>query len=127
MDIVFFDGVCGLCNGFVDFLSRFDKHKKLRYSPLQGTYIQTTKAAPFVTEGTLIFMQGDKIYLGSAAVIRSIADLGGFWKAFIVLLIFPPFIGNFFYRLIAKHRYVWFGKKETCRVPTESEKPYFLD
>lgn len=127
MDIVFFDGVCGLCNHFVDFLIRYDKKKRLVFSPLQGMAIQKTKAASFSKEQTMVFLKGELMFIKSKAAIEAIVALGGFWTLCKVLLFVPGFIRDFIYSWIAKHRYQLFGKKEACRVPTLEEKPYFLE
>lgn len=127
MEIVFFDGVCGLCNHFVNFLLRHDRKRKLTFSPLQGKTIQKTKAASFANEQTIVFLQGDLLLVKSRAAIEVIAALGGVWKLSKILLIVPCFIRDFVYSLIAKHRYQWFGKTDVCRLPTSEEKPYFLE
>lgn len=127
MDIVFFDGLCSLCNGFVDFLIRHDKRRKLFFSPLQGKTIRKTKAAPLAGEQTIIFLKGDEIFARSKAAIECIASLGGGWVLVKVFLVIPVFIRDGVYRFIAKNRYEWFGKKDSCRILKEEEKPYFLE
>lgn len=127
MEIVFFDGVCGLCNHFVNFLIQHDKKRRLLFSPLQGLAIQKTKAAPFINEQTLVFIKEGHVFTRSKAAIESIASLGGLWKLSKLLLIVPRFIRDGVYYWIAKHRYQWFGKKAACRMPTPEEKTYFLE
>ncbi|MES2200517.1 MAG: DCC1-like thiol-disulfide oxidoreductase family protein [Chlamydiota bacterium] len=127
MKIVFFDGVCGLCNRFVDFLLRHDKKKRLMFSPLQGVAIQKTKAASFANEQTLVFFKNDLIFVRSRAALEAIATLGGIWRLSKIFLIVPRAIRDGIYILIAKHRYQWFGKKDACRVPTPNEKSRFLE
>ncbi|MBS0627937.1 MAG: DUF393 domain-containing protein [Verrucomicrobia bacterium] len=127
MEIVFFDGVCGLCNHFVNFLLRYDKKRKLVFSPLQGKTIQKTKAAPLANEQTIVFLKGDLLFVKSKAAIETIAALGGVFKLTKILLIIPRFIRDFVYSQIAKRRYRWFGKIDGCRVPKFEEKPYFLE
>lgn len=127
MDIVFFDGVCGLCNQFVSFLIRYDKKRRLVFSPLQGMTIQKTKAASFANEQTIVFLKGDLMFVKSKAAIEAVATLGGIWTLCKVFLFVPRFIRDFIYSWIARHRYQWFGKKEACRIPTLEEKPHFLE
>ena len=126
-NIVYFDGVCGLCNYFVDFIIRQDKYNKLLFAPLQGE--TATKELNFEAAkniDTVIFHTKQKFYFKSGAGIRIFYTVGGFWKIVIVFLIVPPFIRNFIYDIIANNRYKWFGKKESCRIPTKEERAKFL-
>ena len=127
MDVIFFDGICGLCNHFVDFLLRHDTKKKLKFSPLQGLFIQKTAAASLSSAGTLVFLKGEKILIKSTAAIESIASLGRFWVLAKVLLIVPRCIRDIIYDWVARHRYGWFGKMSACRIPKTEEKKYFLE
>lgn len=127
MDIVFFDGVCGLCDHFVDFIIRHDRKRKLFFSPLQGKTIQKTKAAGLANEQTIIFLKGDDMFTKSKAAIEIVASLGGVWMISKIFLLVPGFIRDFIYSFIAKHRYQCFGKKNSCRVPAPEEKSYFLE
>ena len=126
-NIVFFDGVCGLCNYFVDFIIRQDKDNKLLFAPLQGE-TATKELNPIITKNfdTVIFNKDGKFYYKSGAGIRIFYTAGGFWKIIIVLLVVPPFIRNLIYDIIANNRYKWFGKKESCRIPTKEEQAKFL-
>jgi predicted DCC family thiol-disulfide oxidoreductase YuxK len=127
LPIVYFDGVCGLCNHFIDFLVRVDKKNKLLYAPLQGeTAIKNLGINPEKELDTVIFQNARGIYIKSGAALRILYTVGGFWKIFIVLLMVPAFVRNFFYDVIASNRYKWFGKKETCRIPTKEERAKFL-
>jgi predicted DCC family thiol-disulfide oxidoreductase YuxK len=126
-NLVYFDGICGLCNKFVDFLLRKDKKHQLRFTPLQGhtasQRIPTYTSAP---PDSVIFETKGKIYFQSGAAIRILYTLGGFWKLSIVFLIIPAFLRNAVYKFIAQNRYKWFGKKESCRIPSPEERKYFL-
>ena len=126
-NIVFFDGVCGLCNYFVDFIIRQDKHNQLLFAPLQGeTAAKKLNLNQAKNFDTVIFSKNGKLHFKSGAGIRILYTAGGFWKISIVLLIIPPFIRNFVYDIIANNRYKWFGKKESCRMPTKEERAKFL-
>ena len=127
MNIIFFDGFCGLCNRFIDFLLRFDQKKRLFYSPLQGKTIQKTEACLLKDKGTLVFLYEGKIVIKSTAVLKAIACLGFYWKVILLFLLVPRCIRDKIYDCIASHRYQWFGMKKTCRVPTEEEKSRFLE
>lgn len=128
--ILFFDGVCNLCNASVDFVVSKDRNRKFRYAPLQSetakkvlgnTSINLENPSSFV-----LYHQGTILRKSSAAL--KVAQLLGFPLSLVsVFFIIPKFIRDWVYSVIADNRYKWFGKKETCRLPTESERELFLD
>ncbi len=127
--ILFFDGVCGLCNRFVDFTMRRDPHARLRYAPLQGS-----AAAERLPESdraelkSVVLCQDGQLSRKSTAVARTLWILGGFWRVIGGLLWCVPLpLRNLGYSVIAAQRYRIFGKKETCRLPTPEERVRFLD
>ncbi len=127
-NIVFFDGVCGLCNSSVDVLLRKDKKRVLLFAPLQGTTAsRLLPAEDLTTLNTFIFFSQGKIWRRSDAVLRVLWTLGGFWKLTAIARIIPGFLRNALYNFIATNRYRWFGKKESCRLPTKEERSQFLD
>jgi predicted DCC family thiol-disulfide oxidoreductase YuxK len=126
--IVFFDGVCKLCNRFVNFLIRKNSRKNLLFATLQGSAFQ--KAGINTWEQsmeTVVFFDRGKTYILSSAALRALARLGGLWNLMLVFLIVPPIIRDNVYRWVAGKRYKWFGKMDSCRVPTPKEKEFFLD
>ncbi len=126
--ILFFDGICGLCNRFIDFLVAEDQSKILRYSPLQGkTANQQLTAEQLKSLDSLVVHIGQRAYIKSTAVLTLFSYIGGFWKLISIFWIFPRPVRDWIYDLLASHRYKIFGKKETCRLPTPEEKPLFLD
>ncbi|MBY0314023.1 MAG: DCC1-like thiol-disulfide oxidoreductase family protein [Bdellovibrionales bacterium] len=126
--ILFFDGVCNLCNGVVDVLVRYDSQGKLMFASLQGKTAQEylPEAHRSNLESVVLYDQG-RCYVRSAAVRRVLVHLGGPWKLFLGFYILPEFILDFIYKWIARHRYHLFGKKQTCRVPSAEERARFLD
>lgn len=125
--IVFFDGVCGLCNHTMNFIISQDEHKIYRYTPLQGETAK--KELPHaMTENinSMAFKVGDRIYTQSEAVLRILIGLGGMWGFARIFLIIPGSLRNLIYSFVAKHRYRWFGKHETCRIPSPAERKVFL-
>jgi predicted DCC family thiol-disulfide oxidoreductase YuxK len=128
MVIVYFDGLCNVCNAFVDFLIRRDSARVLRFAPLQGSTARARLPAEKVSElSTMAFQDGSAVYYKSSAAIRAIASLGGVWQLMRVFLIVPPFLRNFVYRWVANHRYLFAGRRDTCRMPTAMEREQFLD
>ncbi len=125
--IIFFDGVCHLCNGFVDFLITQDSSHTLRFAPLQGV---TAKALLPITsiqnlDSVVLYQQG-QIFRGSEAILRTLTQLGGVYRLSSVFFIVPRFVRDFIYRVVAQHRYQWFGEREFCRLPQSHEKEFLL-
>ncbi len=126
--IVFFDGVCGLCNRFVNFLMRKDKKGKLRFATLQGkTAAELIAIKGKINMDTIILYDNGKFFYRSTAALKLFTTIGGPWKLMGVFFIVPPFLRNFVYDIIARNRYKWYGKRDACRVPTSDEKGKFLD
>lgn len=126
--VLFFDGVCNLCNRTVDFLIRRDKKHVLRFAPLQGSSAQRMLKADLIEAlPSVVFLDKDGVYQRSTAVLRAVAKLGGLWPAAKVLLIIPRPVRDAVYNWIARNRYKWFGKRDTCRLPTPQERAMFLE
>ncbi len=127
-DIVFFDGVCNLCNGFIDFLIKRDKKHVLKYASLQGNEVKEILSEIHSEQlNTIIYLRNGKVYYQSKAVLLILKDLRGIWSMAYGLIIFPRFFRDWVYNVVARNRYQWFGKRDTCRLPTEDEKKYILE
>lgn len=125
--IVFFDGICGLCNKFIDFLLSEDKNDTLTYAPLQGdTAKMKLSKDELENVNTIIYQEENKTYKLSDAILKILGSLGGIWKLVIIFRIIPKFIRDKLYKYVASNRYKWFGKKETCRIPTPEERSKIL-
>lgn len=125
--VVYFDGHCNVCNAFVDFLIRRDHRRRLKYAPLQGETARARLPIDLVTDlSTMVLEEPDRISKESTAAIRTIGHLGGMYSLMFVFLIVPRFIRDYVYRWVAAHRYLWFGKRDTCRLPTAEERAQFL-
>lgn len=126
-NVIFFDGYCGLCNGFVDFVMSIDKEEKFKFSPLQSEFAQRN-LPPEMTANldSVVFLKEGKTYRKSKAVIRILEDMGGIWKFATIGKVMPETLLNSAYDLVAKNRYKLFGKKETCRLPTPAERARFI-
>jgi predicted DCC family thiol-disulfide oxidoreductase YuxK len=125
--IVFFDGYCGLCNWFVEFILKQDKNHDLLFAPLQGSTAQTLIGdINSDTAESLVFYDTGQAYRHSDAIFRVLRYLGGFWVLFSVLTVVPTSWRNAIYSFIAKRRYQWFSSKEACRIPSTEEKNFFL-
>jgi predicted DCC family thiol-disulfide oxidoreductase YuxK len=127
--VIFFDGVCNLCNGGVQFIIKRDRQKQFLFASLQGKAGQELlqrAGLPSHDFNSFILVDGDKIYTRSTAVLKVFRRLGRGWQLFYGFMILPRFIRDGIYNWIARNRYKWFGKKEACMVPTAELKERFL-
>ncbi len=128
--VLFFDGVCNLCNQAVQFVIRQDKKQQFLFAPLQGS--AGTAALQQMGEdvqkpGSVVLLYGGQYYTRSTAALRVLQLLGGRWYLFAALRIIPPFLRDSLYNMIATRRYKWFGKSDSCMVPTPALKARFLE
>ncbi len=127
--LVIFDGICNLCNGSVQFLIKRDRKKKFSFTTYQSRAGQDTlkqHGFPSANGSTVVYVKNGVPYLKSKAVLEIIRDLGCCWNLLYILIIIPPFIRDFMYNFIAKKRYIIFGKRESCMVPTSEIMDRFL-
>lgn len=125
--IVFFDGVCNLCNGFVDGLMREDQGGALKYASLQGETARSVGLKiPDGPNASVVVVEGDRHYGESDAILRIMEALGGVWRVLAIAKVFPKGLRDRAYYLVARNRYTLFGKRESCRLPTPEERALFL-
>ncbi len=123
--VVFYDGVCGLCDRAVQFLLAEDTHQVLRFAPLQGqTAQQQSGIAPDLR--SIVLMTGSTIRYRSDAVLGALDEIGGFWRVVSWLRVIPRPWRNAAYDWVARHRYEWFGKFAECKLPTPELRARFL-
>ena len=125
--VIFFDGLCGLCNGFVDFILKIDHEAKFKFSPLQSEYAKAHLPAEYILDLKTVIVQIDGENLRKAPAVMAIfKEIGGIWGVLSLISALPaPFL-NIFYDMVAENRYQIFGKKDSCRLPTPTEKTRFL-
>jgi len=128
--IILFDGVCNLCNGFVQFLLPRDRHGKFRFGSLQSEsarqLLKDSGLNP-ATLSTVVLVEGSQVYTESTAVLRIVRKLGAGWPLLFAFIVIPPFLRNAIYRFIAGHRYRLFGKREQCMLPSPEWQDRFID
>ena len=127
--VILFDGVCNYCNAMVKFAIRNDKKAKLKFAPLQSTIggeLRNQYKIPAEID-SVILIENRKVHTYSDAALRICKWLDWPAKALYAFMIIPKFIRQPFYKWIAKNRYKWFGKKETCMVPTIDVRGRFLE
>lgn len=128
--IIFFDGVCNLCNSSVNYFIKRDKKNILKFASLQSDaakQILLQFGVEKVDLKSIIVLNNNKLYLESSAIIEILKQLGGIYKIFTIFWIIPKPIRDFLYQIIAKNRYRWFGKKESCMIPTPELKNKFIE
>lgn len=126
--ILFFDGVCGLCNSAVDFVIARDRDRRFRYAMLQGDLARTRLVglnhdAP---PDSLVLLDEAGVHDYSSAALRTAAKLPAPWSWSAIFLLVPYPLRDAVYRLVAKHRYRFFGEKDACRMPTPEERALFV-
>ena len=124
--VIFFDGVCNFCNYWVNFVIKRDRQKKLKFTTLQGETARQYHSKPRSLSSVILIDKG-KAYTQSSAAIRICKYLNGGWKLFYGLIIIPKLIRDYFYIIVARNRYKWFGKKNECMAPTQEIRERFLD
>ena len=127
--IVLFDGVCNLCNGTVRFILRRDPRKRFVFAPLQsekGRELLQQHGMPADYLQGFVLIEDGQAFIASTAALRITRRLSGLWPIFYALIIIPRFFRDAVYRWIARNRYDWFGRKETCPIPTPEERARFL-
>jgi len=126
--IIFFDGVCNLCNGAINFIIDRDKKSYFKFAPLQSSIAKERIPNSVIeTTDSIIYWDKGRIYSKSTAALKIAKHLDGAWSVAYIFMVIPKFIRDFIYNIIAKNRYKWFGKRETCRLPSEDIKNRFLE
>jgi len=133
-NIIFYDGVCKLCNGFTKFLIRFDGKDNFRFvsldSELAKALLNKYNIKP-EDKDSVIYLQNagnsnERIHSKSAAIIRSIEDIGGIFRFFKMFILVPKFLRDIIYDINGKLRLIIFGRYEVCPVPPENIRHKFL-
>jgi predicted DCC family thiol-disulfide oxidoreductase YuxK len=118
--LVLFDGDCGLCQRSIRLIARFDRHGCFRFAPLEGPTATRALAGTTIdasSRQTVVLVEGDRVATKSTAALRIAARLGWPMRALAMLWLLPRPVRDALYDLIARHRYRWFGRADTCRLP----------
>lgn len=133
-DVLFFDGVCNLCNGLVNFCIDRNTKKNLKFSALQSEAARVLIPESVYSDlfkngdpGSLVFWKSGQIFTHSAAAFEVLNHLDGPIRVFRIFRFLPRFLTDFVYRMVAGSRYTLFGKSESCRIPTPELKSRFLE
>ena len=128
MSIILFDGVCNLCNNVISFLIKYDKNNDFKFAAIQtnagkniihqNNVLNEGKSVILIKEGTVFYK--------SDAIIEIAKQIKGWPRIFKYGAFFPKFLRDGIYNLIAKNMYSLFGRKETCRLPSEKDREKFI-
>ena len=127
--IILFDGICNLCNTAVNLVINIDKKDLFRFAALQSDIGQTLISKYNIDRSntdSIILIENKKAYIKSTAALRIAKNLPGAYPLLYCFIIIPSFIRNWVYDYIAKNRYRWYGKKESCMIPTPKLQRKFL-
>jgi predicted DCC family thiol-disulfide oxidoreductase YuxK len=125
-----FDGLCHLCNGFVDFVIARDPGAHFRFASLQSDAARRVLSdvnAEHPLPDSFVLVEDGRLFMRSDAALRIARRLGVPWSLAYGLTVLPRLLRDWAYDLVARNRYHWFGKRETCRVPTPGLRRRFLE
>jgi predicted DCC family thiol-disulfide oxidoreductase YuxK len=127
--IVVFDGVCVLCSGWVRFLLARDRARRYRFAAMQSAAGRALLAQhgldPDDPVSFLLFEDG-RAHTDSGAILRILVRLGGAWRLMAIFYAVPPLLRDALYRFVARRRYRWFGRRESCFVPSPDTAHRFM-
>ena len=128
-NLILFDGVCNFCNFWVNFIIDHDDKRYFKFASLQSDIAQRIlieKKIDISKIDSIILVVNDQVFFKSSAALQIAKKLNGFWKILYVFSVIPSSLCDLIYDFVAKNRYNWFGKRDTCRVPSKAEKELFL-
>ena len=128
--IIFYDGHCNLCNGFVNAIIKLDKKSIFLFAPLNGNHAKNLLKKNNIKNTTIdsvVLFSNNSISYKSKAVIEILISLGGIYRVLVMTKIIPRAILDWIYDIVAKNRYSWFGKQNHCMVPDKKIISKFLD
>lgn len=128
--VILFDGVCNLCNGFVQFVIARDPHGRFRFGPLQSAAAQRLIGGARDGQPVLdsvVLVENGQLWTRSSAALRIARRLSFPWPLAYVLIAVPRPLRDWVYDIVARNRYQWFGKRDACMVPTADLRARFID
>ena len=128
MEIIYFDGWCNLCDGLVRFLLARDRGRRYRFATLQGETAQSRLGDRFTgaEPQTVVLEQPKRFRVRSDAAIAILTGLGGLWRLTGMLRLIPRPWRDALYDYVARKRFAWYGRRDSCRLPTPQERERFL-
>ncbi len=124
--IVFFDGHCCLCHRLVRFILREDRPGRFSFAPLQGETARQLLPPLPESPATLVLWDAGEMHTESGAALRILGRLGGIWRLTWAYYLLPLKMRDAVYRWLARNRYRWFGRTDTCPRPAPQTADRFL-
>lgn len=126
--ILFFDGVCVLCNRIVQLILLEEQRPVLRFAPLDGEVARARLAdSPAAGVDSVVLYSHGQCHLRSEAALLTARALGGLWGVLWIFRAVPRTVRDSAYDFIAAHRYGWFGRLDACPIPTKQQRERFVD
>lgn len=128
--LILFDGTCNLCQGSVQFVLKHEKAPWYSFASLQsdtGQRVLEQYHLPQDSFRSFVLVENGKLYTQSTAALKVTRKLRGAWPLLYCFMIVPAFVRNVVYNIIARNRHKWFGKTESCMLPTPELKERFLE
>ncbi|MBI3606975.1 MAG: thiol-disulfide oxidoreductase DCC family protein [Nitrospirae bacterium] len=128
--LILYDGVCGLCTSSVRYVISRDPRKRFTFASMQSPLGQTLLARfqlPRSEFETFVLVTENGHVVQSTAALKVAKELGGLWPLLYALILVPAPIRDLVYRIVARNRYRWFGRRDTCFVPSSETRDRFLD
>jgi predicted DCC family thiol-disulfide oxidoreductase YuxK len=129
-NLILFDGVCNLCNGFVQFVIERDPDGRFQFGTLQSEAARRVLGqhdVPSRLPDSVVLVEEGRVFTESTAALRIIRHLRFPWPPLAALLAIPRPLRDWIYAMVARHRYRWFGKRDHCMVPTAALRSRFID
>ncbi|GJL60416.1 MAG: hypothetical protein NPIRA03_32730 [Nitrospirales bacterium] len=127
--VIVFDGVCNFCNAFVNFVLERDSRGLFKFGTLQSQPAQDILTQLHLSTQdyeTFLLLEHGRVFTKSTAALKIFRNLSGAWPCLYAFSIVPRPLRDMVYSFIARHRYQWMGKSDTCRVPTQNERARFI-
>ena len=121
--------MCNFCNTSVNKIIKYDKKNVFKFAAIQsdaGKKLLTELSIDTLKIDSILLIENNTLFAKSTAVLKIAKQLSGLYKLGYAFIIIPPFIRDTIYDFIAKNRYKWFGKKESCMIPSIEVREKFL-
>jgi predicted DCC family thiol-disulfide oxidoreductase YuxK len=128
--VLLFDGVCNLCNSSVQFILKHEKNQNLTFAAIQSEAGKRLLAEHYINPiqtNSVILIKSGQVYTQSDAILKLTQFLNFPYSLGRILFVVPKSIRNFFYKNVARNRYRWFGKRDSCMIPTPQLRNRFLE